>query len=231
MSAASKGKVGPNKGKKFSDETRMKMSIADKGKPKSEAFKQNLVDFYAKPENKEKKSQEMTEYYKTHEHVGKKVLYEYAELRRQGIVPGGNTGKHCSDETKQKHSERSKKNWEKPEYAKKVLSSNGIRPNKQEDKILNILNELFPTEWKYVGDGDTIIGRKNPDFININGKKQLIELFGDYWHKGQNPQDRIDHFSKYGYDTLVIWEKELKNETLIKEKICSFSLGGIKNDL
>lgn len=45
--------------------------------------------------------------------------------------------------------------------------------------------------------------------MNINGKKQFIELYGDYWHKGQDPQERIDFFRQYGFNTLIIWESEL----------------------
>ena len=36
-----------------------------------------------------------------------------------------------------------------------------------------------------------------------------IEIYGDYWHRGENPQDRVDLFDTYGYKTLVIWEKEV----------------------
>lgn len=52
------------------------------------------------------------------------------------------------------------------------------KPNEY-GKILDaILQEIFPNEWKYVGDGQLIINGKNPDWVNINGKKQLIELWG-----------------------------------------------------
>jgi G:T-mismatch repair DNA endonuclease (very short patch repair protein) len=48
------------------------------------------------------------------------------------------------------------------------------------------------------------------------------ELYGDYWHKGQNPQDRIDMFKPFGFDTLVIWEKELKDMGAVTERIQEF---------
>jgi hypothetical protein len=67
-----------------------------------------------------------------------------------------------------------------------------------------------------------VIAGKCPDFINCNGEKKIIELFGDYWHLGENPQERIDEFKPFGFDTLVIWEKELKNANGLKEKLLNF---------
>ena len=76
--------------------------------------------------------------------------------------------------------------------------------------------------FEFTGKGKVVIGGKVPDFANINGKKQLLELFGDYWHKGQNPQDRIDKFAKFGYQCLVIWEYELKDSKTLVHKISEF---------
>ncbi len=110
----------------------------------------------------------------------------------------------------------------KIEHTIKLIKSLNIRPNKTEMKFNNILDELQPNEWKYVGDGQLIIGNKCPDFANINGKKKLIELYGDYWHRGQNSEDRKKIFRKFGYDTLVIWEHELNNLEILKNKIEAF---------
>ena len=63
-----------------------------------------------------------------------------------------------------------------------------------------------------------MIGCKSPDIWD--GNRKLIELFGDYWHQGDDPQERIAHFEKYGFQCLVIWESELKNGrtvTLIRD--------------
>lgn len=58
--------------------------------------------------------------------------------------------------------------------------------------------------------------------MNIVGKKQLIEVYGDYWHRNHNPQDKIDRLKKFGFSTLVVWGKELKNEDQVLEKIKKF---------
>ncbi len=101
-----------------------------------------------------------------------------------------------------------------------------VRPNKVEMLLDSILQEYFPGEWAYVGDGKFIIETLNPDFINCNGKKEIIEVFGDYWHgpKRKRPfsseSERAEVYATYGYRLLVIWEHELKKispERMVKK--------------
>lgn len=40
----------------------------------------------------------------------------------------------------------------------------------------------------------------------------MIECNGDFWHKGQNEQDRINRFKEYGFDCKVIWERDFKKD-------------------
>ena len=52
---------------------------------------------------------------------------------------------------------------------------------------------------------------------------KLIELYGDYWHRGQDPQDRIDLFKDAGYECLVIWEHELnESPDTVRSMIANF---------
>lgn len=91
----------------------------------------------------------------------------------------------------------------------------------------DILDRNFPDEWKYVGNGEVIIGGKNPDFVNVNGRKAVVEVFGDYWHSEritgkpaeQEVADRIAHFAKYGFRCTVIWEREVSDENLVLTKL------------
>ncbi len=71
------------------------------------------------------------------------------------------------------------------------------------------------------GKGVHIVGSKRPDFTNYK-TKQLIELFGDYWHRGENPQNRIRLFKRLGWDCLVIWGKELKDPRRLKIRLERF---------
>jgi hypothetical protein len=119
-----------------------------------------------------------------------------------------------------------KNNWKNLKYVEKQMISRSIRPNKPETVILNLLNEIFPNEWKYTGDFSFMVNGKNPDFTN-NGQKKLIEFFGDYYHKGEDPENRKRIFKEFGYETLVIWEYELKNFDQVIVKIKKFNNDGM----
>lgn len=119
-------------------------------------------------------------------------------------------------------SEGTKKAWSKLSSKEKMermlpsLRSINRRPNTIETKLNNLLQQNFPGEWKYVGNGDVVIGELIPDFININGKKQIIELYGTYWHSTEMTTDwrrtelgRIMYYNYYGFRCLVIWENDL----------------------
>lgn len=147
------------------------------------------------------------------------------EALKAGI---SNKGQKRSNEFKEKMSIRTRQVWANPSslfnnpaFLRERAQRQSLRPTRPELKVLQIIEDnQFP--FKYVGDGEVVIGRKCPDFINIDGKKQIIELFGDYWHKKQNPQDRIDLFAKYGFSTLVLWEHELKNPNAVLTKLKEF---------
>lgn len=115
---------------------------------------------------------------------------------------------------------KGKKGCYTPEQLKKILVFR--RPNKQEDYLMNLLENLYPKEWKYVGNGEVIIEGKNPDYININGKKKIIELFGNRWHEKKEEKERIDIFAKYGYKTLIIWSSELSSKKKLLNKLNNF---------
>jgi len=133
------------------------------------------------------------------------------EARARLRAKGGNRnmlGKHHSEATKA----RLRAHWQDPEWVAKHAEAQNIKPNKAELCLQAILDKYFPGEWKFVGDGQLIIGGRIPDFVNINGKKQLIELFGTYWHDAFDIARRNEHFKQYGFQLAVIWDDELKDE-------------------
>jgi len=153
---------------------------------------------------------------------------------RKGITKEINPNLIRSKSYKKKKRIAQQEKWDDPIYRenqlKSIFASRRIKPNKAERKLRNGLNRLFPKEYKYVGNGSVVIGYKNPDFININGQKKIIELNGDYWHskkitgrtKVQEENQRINHFTKYGYKTLIVWESELRNIPKLKRKLKAF---------
>jgi len=127
-----------------------------------------------------------------------------------------------------KHRESMKASWLDPEKKearlKKYFENWDKRPNKLEQVVIDICKE-YELPFEYVGDGAAWFGGCNPDFIRNDSTKQIIEVFGDYWHKDDEPE-RMATFERFGYDTLIIWEHELLDELqeTIK-KIVDFSNG------
>jgi len=129
------------------------------------------------------------------------------------------------------HSCDGKKKYENLEYKSRMLKitmkSMRIKPNKPEKIILTLLNKLFPKQYKYVGDGKCIIGGFCPDFININGKKKIIEHNGDYWHNRSDirlkDKRKMEMYSSLGYQTLIVWEHELKTPQKVLDKLIKFN--------
>lgn len=111
------------------------------------------------------------------------------------------------------------------------MKARGVRPTKPELEMEHILNNHFP-EFEYNGDGrlGVTLGRQTPDFVNINGRKDLIEVFGDYYHSPKVLGDRwqgselgkIAIYNSLGWRCLIIWEHELQDEQKVINKISQF---------
>jgi G:T-mismatch repair DNA endonuclease (very short patch repair protein) len=99
------------------------------------------------------------------------------------------------------------------------LKHNG--PNKLERDFA----AAFP-ELRFVGDGQLYlndsVGAICPDFVHPSLNK-AVELFGDFWHEGENPNDRISRINSVGWECLVIWESEFRGEyETVKARIAEF---------
>lgn len=105
---------------------------------------------------------------------------------------------------------------------KNVMRGLQYRPTKPEQKLIELIEKQgFP--FTYVGDGKVIIEGFCPDFIDNDGSKRIIEVFGDYWHNlprlMRRDERRLKAYKNYGFETLVIWEHELKEPDLVTQKI------------
>jgi len=89
------------------------------------------------------------------------------------------------------------------------------KPTEPERKLMGII-EREGLPFKYVGDGGVWINGLNPDFIDSDGSKRLIEVFGEYFHSGdgipyrRTEEGRKEAFSEFGFDTLVLWDYEIE---------------------
>jgi G:T-mismatch repair DNA endonuclease (very short patch repair protein) len=197
------------RGKHHTDETRRKISEANKGK--------HIATSEAR--------MKMSKLYK-----GKHLTDEHKKRISEALKGhiGWSKGRHQTEEAKRKISEALKGNvWVKgqhlPEETKRKLSEAHIRafkrgcysvkPTAPEVKFAQIcLRHNLP--YKYVGDGKFWVEGVNPDFVESNGRKIAVEIYGDYWHKLPNQinkdEKRIAILNKYGWKLFVLWEHELK---------------------
>jgi len=82
--------------------------------------------------------------------------------------------------------------------------------------------------YKFTGNGDFFVGKKNPDFVNVNGEKIAIEVFYtkhkdrfsggcENWKKKRN-----DVFSSYGWRLLFFNESQVNDDyvkNILNERI------------
>lgn len=128
---------------------------------------------------------------------------------------------------------QSAKRWADSSYKDKTINAifkgMNLKPNKPETLLMNILNEHFPNEWMFTGDGKCKIKIKHklPDFVHISNK-WVIEHFGSYIHTTlarkyhQTEKGRIELFAEANYKTLVLWDITELNKNLALEKIKKF---------
>lgn len=190
------------KGRKLSEEHKRKMSIAQKRLWSTDSHRKKMHNA----------------------HIGYKVPDDELKRRYRG-KKNPFYGKKHSIETRKIMSELAKKHWKDEAIAKKMIWGLQIKPNGPELYLDYLLQNYFPNEWKYVGEGQVIIGGLCPDFINCNGKKQIIELFGGRWHKGDRirknslEDNRRKIFKEFGFNMIVIWDNELREPDKIIKKI------------
>lgn len=238
------GRPSFNKGRPMSQETKIKLSNALKGKHLTEETKAKMRGRPAWNKGKHHS-------FETKEKISSLAHERLQNPEARRKISEGHKGKIASIETKQKISAGMKRLWKDPDYAERVIKGRkeqwqrpgyrersikavvealNKRPNKPEKHLLRILNsEALP--FRYTGDGSFILGGYLPDFVQCNGKKQIIELFGDYWHSKEDISwhetelGRIMAYNQFGYKTLVIWEHELQDEAKAIEKIKLFAGG------
>lgn len=120
----------------------------------------------------------------------------------------------------------------KEENVAKYFASCAKRPTKPERIMWDILNTHFPNTFRYNGDFSqkVMINGLIPDFVNVDGEKQVVEVFGDYFHNpkrrklkwNRTEKGRIEAFAQLGWDCLVIWESELENLDEVLGRIAEF---------
>lgn len=245
-------------GKHHSEETKEKLRLARLGKPSNRSSdyqhseetkakisakaKERLTDktkcpMYGKhlsEETRELISQKAKIRYedaRNHPHYGKKLSPEHeAKFSRLGW--------HHSEATKARIAKTMSLRWQNQNYVMKVLAGLNVKPNKLERRFIEICQRYNLPYMFNAATAELIIGGRVPDFINVNGKKEVIEIFGKRWHdKASNPdihiqrtkQATVKHYKKYGFKCIVIWESEILHSNA--EELMLAKLGNIQTSL
>ena len=191
-------------GHEVSEETRKQIAASLDGRERSE-------------ETKRKLSVSLTDFWCSEE--GEEVRQKLSVWR---------AGYKSSEVTKQKIKASMKANWRDPDFARRMVESWNRKPNETELQLQSVLDAYFPDEWDYVGDGQVVLGGRIPDFINIDGKKQIIEVFGVYWHDPDLFPNRpsevelIVHYKLFGFDCLVLWEYDVWDGVEVSKRIWEY---------
>jgi len=156
-----------------------------------------------------------------------KIIWEDTEYRDNQSKQRKVRGK--DPEFRKNISKQSKERWQNPKFREKMLKANTKTPNKPET-IINMItsgdiqytgNRAFWRKIRILVNGEYVEKYKNPDF-KIKGQNKVIELYGDYWHKNDNPDDLIEAYKEAGLDCLIIWEHELKDVDSVLIRIGEF---------
>ena len=100
------------------------------------------------------------------------------------------------------------------EHLKALWSHDYSKINKLETYVLKFLKSIG---FEYTGNRKFWVTFKNgehkcPDFVSV-ARKTVVEVYGDYWHRNDNPADIIKLYDEIGWKCIVYWEHEIHDPT------------------
>lgn len=181
-----KGHITWNKGKRPTNETRQRMSAVRKGIHLSEETRQKMSEAHKGVKGK------------NHHNYGIRRSEEFKKKVSEALK--GKVPYTMTEETKRNMSVSHIRAMKDGKYSR--------RPSLLEMKFAEICTR-HNLQYKYVGNWKFWIGRMNPDFIEISGKRICIEVLGDYYHNEEEFTERKKRLVEQGWTVIGIWEHEL----------------------
>lgn len=217
-----------------SPETRAKISETSKGRLHSVDAKHSIADATKKSwQNSETRARRI---------AGLRNIPRSPETRaKQHLIM---KARYSDKVSRQRLSEKTKRQFADPEAKRKWIerirevraaSQHRTEPERVFEDICKQLNLPFT----YTGNGAFWVEDINPDFVDSNGHKVAVDIFGDYWHtplfrrKALRPKFteaiRKETMKKYGWRLVIFWESELKlpdaKERIIKKLGATYGRG------
>lgn len=223
-------------GKKFSEETRKKMSISGGNRKGVKLSEDTKILISIRTKEGMKKSGALKKISILQK--GKILSEEHKNKIKKTMLKGIKDGRIINSFTKgpkhvntkgikflpqrvKKMSIAQKKLWDNNEYKERILRLQRIglqKPTKPEKNILVFIKEKKLT-FEYIGDGKFWITSNqnnkkfNPDFLDKHNKK-IIEYDGKYWHSNKKNRDKLRNrtYLNQGYNLLIINEDDFKHD-------------------
>lgn len=133
------------------------------------------------------------------------------------VLTGSRRRKHNMSDAGRKVLSEKIKGFKNPRYQAKPIFT-------EPEILLMLVIDEYKLPYKFVGDGSFWIENINPDFVNTNNEKIVIEVFGDYWHNRPNTIKRDFEkgrlLKEYGWRRLILWERDLERSSF--EDIAGF---------
>lgn len=218
------GSQNPRYGKHHTEETKKKISQSEKGKAVSKETREKISKVasgvnnpnYGKPRSEETRRKI------SNANTGRKQPREAIERMRMKKI-----GKPLSEGHKKKIGTALRGRKLSAEHKKKVSIARRCQVLPQHHTKPELIFEAICKKnnipFHFVGDSQLWIGegrrKLNPDFIEANGQKICVEIFGDYWHsplinrkmkERQTLNYRKTHYKKYKWIPIFLWESDLK---------------------
>ena len=120
---------------------------------------------------------------------------------------------------------------------KKSRKTMGSKGSPKTEEIMKKIIKDNNLPFNFVGDGELMVGTKNPDFVYSSDGRKIIEVFGDYWHRDdiakywhQTEDGCKAYYEAFGYNILIIWERELKNPDKVLNRVRDFIATSLEMD-
>mgnify|MGYP001582534388 CR=1 FL=1 len=90
----------------------------------------------------------------------------------------------------------------------------------QPEQLFTAICDALRLPFRYTGNGTFWIDDINPDFVDSNGRRVAIDIFGDYWHTPLFRKEALrpnftEHIrkqiaKKHGWHLIIFWASELR---------------------